>query len=197
MTDKWREDLVSLLKFLEKSHFDSSRIHDFRRGLESCNLKKAEKVLPQLFEIYNQSKEHLECLDFDFWILKQSFPLKLGLRNINLCPGKNVEEYPQYVKWALSCFDPKLNEGNPNNMLNTARGSGLPVSGKQLKMAMRKVQGMNPEQLSSMMNRVPQNQLEALASNPAAEELVAKLKSDKRAQVVAEKVRGIKEKDNE
>ena len=41
------------------------------------------------------------------------------------------------------------------------------------------------------MTRVPQNQLESLASNPAAEELVTKLKEDKRAQAVAEKIQAI------
>lgn len=193
MSDKWREDLVGLLKHLEKSHLESKKIHEFRRGLESCNLKKAEKVLPQLLQIYNQCKDYLD-LNFDSWIGKQSFQLKLGMRSVVLSPGRDYSEYAQYFKWALSHFDPNLNIGNTNGMVHMAKNSGLPVSGKQLKMAMKKVQGMNPEQLDAMKSRIPQGQLDALASNPAAEALVEKLKSDKRAQAVAEKIKTIEER---
>ena len=190
MSDKWREDLVSLLKCLEKSHPNSPKIHEFRRGLQSCNLKKAERVLPQLFEIYNQSKEHLDG-NFNSWLSENTFTLKLGLRTVTLSPGRDIQDYAQHLKWTFSSFDPTLDVGNPNSMLEAAKNSGLPVSGKQLKMAMKKVQGMNPQQLSTMMQKVPQGQLEALSSNPAAEGLVTKLKEDKRAQAVAEKIQAI------
>jgi hypothetical protein len=192
MEDKWRDDLVGLLKFLEKCtpRPNSVKIHEFRRSLESCNIKKAEKILPQLKEIYTKCKDHLNS-DFDSWVSQQKFTLKLGLKSITISSIENIEEYAQYLKWCFSIFDPSLNEGNPNNIVQMAKGSGLPISGKQLKIAMRKVNNMDTKQLSSMMNRVPQNQLEALASNPGAGEFVNKLKEDKRAQAVAEKIQAI------
>ena len=136
MEDKWKDDLVGLLKFLEKSHQNSVKIREFRRSLESCNVKKAAKILPQLLEIYNKCKDHLDMY-FDSWVTEQSFILKLGLKTITLSPGKDKEGYGQYVRWVFSSFDPTLNNGNPNNIIRMK--NGLPVSNKQLKMAMKKI----------------------------------------------------------
>ncbi|CAN5793477.1 hypothetical protein BH23THE1_BH23THE1_33530 [soil metagenome] len=195
MSDTWRDHLVGLLKYLEKSRSDFSKIHDFRRGLESCNSKKAERILPQFFEIYNQCKEHFDD-DFNSWLATQSFSLKLGQRHINLYTEKNIDEYAQNLKWTFSSFDPTLAETNSNTFNTPTRGgTGLPVSNKQLKMAMRRMHGMNSDQLSNMATRVPQGQLDSLASNPAAEEIVTKLKSDKRAQAVADKIKNIQKKE--
>lgn len=191
--EKWRTNLVILLKHLEKSYPNLSKIHEFRRSVDSCNQKKAEKLLPQLEQIYNQAKEHFDDHAFASWANQQNWTLQLGLKNISLIDKVNPEGFSKHLKWTLSHFDQSLDEGNPANLQKTqgtgAHLSGLPISSKKMKMAMKKVQGMETKQLSTMMKKVPTNQLEALAENPGAEEFVNKLKEDPRAKAVANKIK--------
>lgn len=178
----------------EKSYSGSLHvrsIHEFRRAVESTNPKKSAKLLPQLQEIYNRSKDHLTDPDFSEWLNQQKFELTLGLKSIVLMDVINSPEFARHFVWMLSEFDPTLDQRPP---VMKRPGAGMPFSAKQMKVAMRQVKNLDEKRLTGMMQKVPQSQIESISQNPAAEEMINKLKENKQAQVLAEKVKNIQEK---
>lgn len=150
MNEKWKNDLVALLKHLEKSCFNNRDIHEFRRSVESTHAKKVDRLLPQLNMIWDQCKDHLNDPNFVEWINHQHFQLKLGLKVISLVDDKQPHEFEQHFRWVLSEFDSTLDQRLPED---TIKSGGLPISARKMKMAMRHMQGLDEQTISNMMER--------------------------------------------
>lgn len=196
MTDKWKTDLVQLLKVLEKSYPQCPKIREFRRSLESCNNKKAEKLLPQLENIYNECQAHATEANFTEWFMKQEYRLTLGLKQVLLVDKVNPDLFIQHLLWTFSHFNPELDERppeEPKKQTATILGSalGLPVSGKQVRQAMKRMSNMSENRLKKMVNKVPKAKYESLSHIEGAQEVVDRLREDPRVQAIADKVRSI------
>lgn len=188
MDVKWRKDISTLLRFLEKVNPQPAKIHEFRRSFESCQIKKAERVLDQFKTIYEVCNQKLEDDNFIDWFNQQTFAIKLGLKSINLqCPTK-CSNFAQYLKWAFSHFNPEYNEGNPSLIPKPA---GLPISNKMVKGAIKRANGLDDRQLANILNGISPEQLEQLSSDPNASMLVEGIKRTKGANSLAEKIKQV------
>src|ERR1700737_2903433 len=115
MDSKWLNDLIGLLKHLEKTYPNLNKIHKFRRSVESTtNHKKLDKLLPQLSVIYDYCKGHLDDPDFISWVNEQEFQLKNGMRTVTLVDNNSPQMFEQHFRWALSYFDPQLDQRPPS-----------------------------------------------------------------------------------
>lgn len=198
MTNKWKSDLIQLLKHLEKSYPEISKIHEFRRTLESCNSKKAEKLLPQLEIIYKDCQAHATEENFIQWFMNQEYRLTLGLKQIILVDKIHSETFIQHLLWTFSHFNPELDERPPEELkINSASilGSalGLPVSGKQVRQAMKRMGGMDKNKLKKMVDKVPKSKIESLTQREDAQDAISRLKEDPKARAIAEKIKSIQE----
>lgn len=139
--EKWRQDLADALRVLEKSHPDSQSVHQFRRTLESCNKKKADKLLPQLEAIYKDCCTHAKDPDFVEWLMGQGYKLSLGMKQVTLVERVQPEVFVQHLLWSFAHFNPALDdrvqEEKKSLLPILSKLVGMPISGKQLRKAKR------------------------------------------------------------
>ena len=185
MDEKWRVDFVALLKHFERNSPSGQHIHEFRRSFESGNVRKTSKVKGQLQQIYEKCKDKLGEKDFQDWFNQGKFELSVGLKKITLeCVDEN------YLKWVFSEFDSDLDQRTQSKVVVNGQRMNLPVSGKQLRTAMRKINKMDSTKLNNMIDRIPQSQLNSLGNSA----MIESLQNDSRAQVIAEKIKLAREK---
>lgn len=164
MPEVWIDHLVDLLKYLE-SESNGKQIHQFRRSFQGGN--KKERLLPQLERMYQYCKQAHNLLElcanqgceeepFQNWFNLQKFRLILGRKNIVLKSTGSPALLKQRLLQLFTKWDPELVKSLPPPTPEPAN-SNMGFSRKQMRMAMRKLQTMGDQQLSNVLQNVPQD----------------------------------------
>lgn len=171
-TPRWISDFSQLLKLLEK---DSQRVHEFRRSFEAG--KKQKQVYPQLENIYNQCKDHLD--DLDMFFNEKQFTVTLGLKSIILKSSSDLLKdrlVQLFSNWDPSLWTPV--EDSQRSM----------ISAKKMKQIMEHLSTMSDYRLSQTLSRLPQDQLSQLT---VPDEMFSNPKTKLMAQQLADRIKNI------
>lgn len=200
--EPWAKTFSDLLKIIEKSKQQNSSVKEFRRSFEAG--RKKDRVKTQLNKIYTKvhstipkTNNNIDKVNLD-WVDKfnaMKFSVKLGQKSVGLSCPANTEGFARTLLLLFCELHPELVKSVDESLLRELF-SGLGeekkkplISSKKKEKALKKIKGLNEQQLRKLKNNVPESQIKALASNPEMVAMAKDLQEDQELNRVANSIR--------